>query len=369
MTSDIRLIIDLGAIAANWRDLARLVAPAACAAVVKADAYGLGIGQVAPALWQAGCRSFFVAHLSEGIGLREVLPGAEIFVLNGIPPGEEDAGFAAGLTPVVNGLEDLARLKMASSGRCELPIALHIDTGINRLGLNHEELVRLRAEPELLARVRVVLAMSHLVISEAPAHPLNRRQQERFARALPSLPAAHASLANSSGIFLGPAFHFELVRPGAALYGVNPLPGRANPMRSVVTLKARVLKLQDVAPGETVGYGADFLVTRPSRIATLSIGYADGLPRRLGNRGHVFAAGTMLPIVGRVSMDTMTVDATELPGGMLAAGAFVEVIGPHVAVDRIAADADTIGYEILTGLGSRAARVYVNGSEPAEARL
>ncbi len=372
MTSNIGLTIDLGAITANWRLLRDKVAPAECAAVVKADAYGLGLPEVGAALYHAGCRSFYVAYVQEGLTLRDELPAATIYILNGIPAPDETAAFAAHLVPVVNSRHDLARLsgsygKWTASipfpkGKAkELPITLHVDTGLHRLGIGEADVMALHETPALLSGVHVDLLMSHLAVAEDHASPMNQRQRKRFLAAVQSIPVARTSLANSPGIFLGRDFHFDQVRPGAALYGINPTPGQPNPMHPVVTLEARILQINEVQPGESVGYGGAYMIDKPSRIATLSIGYADGVIRALGNLGQVFAGGQLVPIAGRVSMDLITIDITALAPGAVEPGSFVEIIGPNRPIDDVAADAGTIGYEVLTGLGRRAGRVYVNG--------
>jgi alanine racemase len=353
-----RLTIDLDAIAANWRMLAEKVAPSECAAAVKADGYGLGLVPVSTALWNAGCRSFFVAHLDEGLALRNLLPEAWIYLLNGVPAGGEAEAYHAGIVPILHSLSGLDRMRQVSSPNAPANIALQIDTGMNRLGLEEAEIWQLRDNRQILQAFEIPLVMSHFVTSENPLHPLNRRQYERFCAALQLLPSTRASLANSSGIFLGSPYYFDMVRPGASLYGVNPLTGSPNPMQNVVKLEARVLQIHDVKAGETVGYGAIYMVERPTRIATISIGYADGLPRVLSNRGYVYAAEHYLPIAGRVSMDLTTIDISALPVGRLREGDFVEVIGPNRSLDQVAAEADTIAYEVLTGLGNRPTRVY-----------
>ncbi len=358
MSASIRLTIDLAAIVDNWRSLSERAFPAECAAVVKADAYGLGMPRVVQALAAAGCRSFFVAYLEEGLDLLDVAHGANVYVLSSIPLGDEKAALSAGLIPVVNNLADLRRFK-AAAGRAKPPLALHLDTGIHRLGLNETELTTLREHRDMLSGIEIKLIMTHLVTAETPAHPLNRRQRERFIKGLGGLPTAITSMAASSGIFLDSSYHFDMVRAGAALFGINPIPYAPNPMKPAISLEARVLQINDVAAGETVGYGADFVVQHPSRIATLSIGYADGIPRVLSNRGNVHIGGQLCPIVGRVSMDLMTIDVTGLKEGMLKTDDFVEIIGPNHSLDEVAAEAETIGYELLTRLGCRASRHYL----------
>ncbi|MGQ9370774.1 alanine racemase [Azospirillum sp. ST 5-10] len=353
------LTIDLDAVVANWRQLRDRVAPAACAAAVKADAYGLGAARVAPALWDAGCTTFFVAQLDEALALRAVLPDAEILSLGGLPAGSENEVAEAGIVPVLNHLGEIdAWAAFARRRGAALTAAVHLDTGMNRLGLGPDELDALAAAPERLAGLDLRLWISHLACAEKDT-AMNAEQLARFRAARARLPAAPASLANSSGIFLGPAYHFDLARPGCALYGVNPTPDSPNPMRGVVRLDARVLQVRPVDRSMTVGYGATHRVAGSGKIATIAVGYADGYLRSLGGRGCVFVGDEPAPVVGRVSMDLVTVDVTGLPDGAVAPGTLVEVIGPHRPVDTVAADGATIGYEILTGLGPRYHRVYV----------
>jgi alanine racemase len=356
------LTVDLDAISGNWRRLAARAAPAACGAAVKADAYGLGAARVAPALYTAGCRAFFVAHQAEGAALRPLLPAdAALYVLHGPAPGAEDEAAATGLTPVLNSLGQIAAWRAAATrvGR-PLPAALQIDVGMARLGLPEAEVAALAADPGLLSGIDLRLVMAHLAVAEAPDHPSNAAALARFRAARARLPAAPASLSNSSGVFLGADYRFDLVRPGAALYGVNPGDG-PNPMRPVVRLSAPVLQLRDLNPGEAVGYGWTWTAERPARIATVALGYADGWPRTLSNRGCAFFRGARLPVVGRVSMDLVTLDVSALPEGALGAGAMVDFLTDAHGVDAVAAEARSIGYEILTRLGPRFTRRYVGG--------
>jgi alanine racemase len=358
------LTIDLGALAANYRLLRDRVAPAECAAAVKANGYGLGADRVVLALAEAGCRTFFVATVDEGITVRRTLAHrseAVIYVLNG-PEGAEALLIEHDLRPVLNSLGNIAAWADCAR-RCSvfLAAALHVDTGMARLGLPGDELDRLVAEPERLEGLRVTCLMSHLACADSPDHPLNRRQLDAFRIARERLPAGLASLANSSGIFLGSDYHADLVRPGAALYGVAPFRGQPNPMAQVVRLEARILQVRKIDTDCTVGYGATHCADRPERIATVAAGYADGYLRSLSNRGSGFIAGRRVPLVGRVSMDLITFDVSDVPQEHVFPGAMVELIGPDYPVDAVAADAGTIGYEILTALGPRYRRVYVGG--------
>ncbi len=358
------LRVDVGVIVANWRLLRRRVEPSACGAVVKADAYGLGAAEVAPALLAAGCRQFFVATLDEGIALRHCLdanstPPCEIFVLNGVPASAAPEVRQARLTPVLNTLADIdAWSARARSQGARIPAALHVDTGMARLGLPAEELSRLEDDPSRLDGVDLRCIMSHLACADTPEHPLNARQRDTFREALAILPKAPVSFANSSGIFLGADYWGHLVRPGAALYGVAPVPAQPNPMQGVVRLDAKILQVRQIDSGSTVGYGATHRAVGRERIATVAVGYADGFMRSLGNRGSGYIGAQRVPIVGRVSMDLITFDVSDVPESLARPGACIELIGPHHPIDAIAAEAGTIGYEILTALGARFARVY-----------
>lgn len=350
------LTTDLDAVVANWRRLAAQADRAACAAVVKADAYGLGAAAVAPALARAGCRVFFVAHVAEGIALRRGLGGApEIYVLHGPPPGAEAAFAAHGLIPVLNSAAQAEAWAVFGRARgAPLPAALQFDTGMSRLGAAPEEVAGLRDRADLDVR----LVMSHLACADDPAHPANAAQLAAFRTLRALWPAAPASLAASFGIFLGPDYHFDLVRPGAALYGVAPTTG-PNPMRPVVRLQAPVVQVRTIAPGAGVGYGHTWHAQAPMRVATLGIGYADGVPRSLSNHGAAWLGDVRLKLIGRVSMDSITVDASALPPELLAPGTLLDLIGPHCDVDALAAEAGTTGYELLTRLGDRFLRRYV----------
>ena len=348
-----RLEVDLGAVVANWRDLV-VRAGGDVAGVVKADAYGLGAERVAGALFGAGCRHFFVAHVDEAVAIRDVVPGAMLAVLNGLWPGTEHLYVRHGLRPVLGSLGEVEAWSATAQhlGRT-LPALLHVDTGMNRLGLSAGEVAVLAAEEGRLDGIRAEYVMTHLVSSEVPDDPVNEAQRVRFAAARALLPPAAVSFANSSG-FVNAS---DLARPGAALYGVNPVPGQENPMRGVVRLRARILQVRDVGAGESVGYNGAWTAGRASRIATVSVGYADGYLRSLSNRGAACFDGALVPLVGRVSMDLSTFDVTDVPAAGV--GGWLDLIGPGMPVDEVAARAGTNGYEILTGLGPRYARHYL----------
>lgn len=360
--------IDVAQVAKNWRALAARVAPAECAAVVKADAYGLGIGKIAPALAKAGCKSFFVATLDEARELRHLLPSNVIYVLDGLVGGGS-AYVAATATPVLSSLASVSQWSaQARASGHKLPAALQLDTGLNRLGLEMSEITALREAPELLASLDLTLVMSHLACADDPEHAMNEAQRNRFDELKRLLPPARASLAASDGLMLGKAYHYDLVRPGYALYGGQAFKGGATPVAPVVTVSARVLQVRDVAPGGAVGYSATWVAGQPRRIATLAAGYADGIFRHLssatdGKGGHAVIRGTRVPFVGRVSMDLVTLDVSDVPGEPVARGDWVELIGPDITIEEVGRSAGTIGYEVLTRLGRRFHRVYVGGEE------
>ncbi len=361
------LHIDLEALVANWRAIGASAAPAVAAAVVKADAYGLGAVPVVRALAAAGCKHFFVAHLSEAVALeREVPAGAALYVLNGLMPGAEAACAAIGAIPVLNSLDQLER--WAALGRAAgqaLPAVLQVDTGMSRLGLPADELERLIAEPTLREGIELRFVMSHLACADAPGHEANALQVAAFERICAAFPGVPRALDNSAGALAAGRGHFDLIRPGIALYGGAPFADRVNPMRPVVRLEARIVQLRAVAAGTGVGYGLTFTAPRETRLATLAVGYADGWPWHLANKGSAFVGGVRVSVVGRVSMDSMTIDVTDVPAEHLYPGAPVELIGPHQTLEDVARDAGTIDYEILTRLGARYARVYNDGGAAA----
>ena len=358
------LTIDLVALRENWRLLDAKAGNAECGAAVKGNAYGLGIAPAAKALWEAGCRTFFVARPKEGEELRHILPTAIIYVLDGLFAGQAEFYAKLNLCPALISIEE-AR-EWAGFGRVygrKLPCAIHVDTGINRLGFSMAGFDALLADAFTMEGLNVTLLMSHLACADDPPHPLNARQREAFAAVRQKLPGVPASLANSSGIFLGAGFTHDLVRPGIALYGGNPTPGAANPMKAVAHLEGTVMQVRDVGAGETVGYGGTWEAARPTRIAILGAGYKDGVPRALSSRAadgpaQVFIGGRRCPIVGRISMDMMAVDITDLDTAAVARGTRAEILGSHLAIDEAAAWAGTISYELLTRLGSRYARLY-----------
>jgi alanine racemase len=355
------LTIDLSAILANWRELARRAAPAQCAAVVKADGYGCGIEPVTAALAKAGCATFFVATLAEARQARAVAPQAAIYVLATLPGTL--ASFAQGnFRPVISSVEELAEWEAFRSQGWQGTAALHVDTGMNRLGLSADDVAQLDARARA-ARAGLDLLMSHFACSEEPSHPLNARQMADFRELRDLFPGVPGSLANSSGIFLGPDAHHDLVRPGVALYGANPTPGHLNLMRAAVRLEGRVVQVREVEAGETVGYSAIWTARRTTRLAVVAVGYADGFLRAASASdakpgAEAVVAGRPCPLAGRVSMDLLAVDVTDLPQGKPRRGDTVALLDGTIGVDDLASHAGTIAYEVLTSLGRRYHRVY-----------
>src|SRR6266699_3569522 len=365
------LTVDLDAIIANWRKLEKTAVPAECAGVVKADAYGCGVEPIAHALAGAGCKTFFVATLDEARAARAVLPSAAIYVLSGFFQNSGDAFARIDARPVINDLNELAEWDVfcRRSGWAG-GAAIHIDTGMNRLGLTVAD------AQGIIPRINagdhgITLVMSHLACAENLHHPLNAKQLATFREIASLFSGVPASLSNSSGVFLGAPFQFDLVRPGAALYGINPTPEADNPMQPVVDLKARIVQFRNVERGESVGYGGTWTARRPTRLATVAAGYADGYFRAAGSndgtRGaEVVVAGKRCPIAGRVSMDLIAVDITDLEKNAVRRGHMATLIGEGITVDELAHHFGTIGYEVLTSLGPRYARLYKGDAATVE---
>ncbi|KQZ96052.1 alanine racemase [Mesorhizobium sp. Root157] len=353
------LTIDLDAVRENYRRLKARLGATRCAGVVKADGYGLGAVHVARALAAEGCDTFFVAHVGEGVSLRDAIgAGPTIYVLNGVPPGAERDAASSGLAAVINSLEQLsAWRKAARDTGLKLPAAVQVDSGMSRLGMPASQVASAASDPQAFEGIAVALVMSHLACADEPAHPANEAQRVAFEQLRAMLPPAPASLANSSGIFLGTAFHHQLARPGAALYGINPTPGRDNPMLPVVRLEAKVIQTRSVSEGVGIGYGHTVITNDATALATISLGYADGWRRRAAASAYV--DGVRLPFIGRVSMDSIILDISDLPEGRLHAGDMVEMIGPSQTLDEVAGFSGTIAYEVLTSLGHRFQRRYL----------
>lgn len=354
------LDIDLSAVQRNWRRFGELAPGCTVAAMVKADAYGLGATEVGPALAEAGCREFFVAEPGEAIALRSALPEADIFVLSGVTEGTEATFDQHQLVPVLISLPQVRR--WASHARADgrpRRATLHLDTGINRTGLDTEETATVLAEPSILDGIDLVHVMSHLACADEPDHALNPLQRDRFLRAREQLSAGRASLVNSAGVGLGADYHLDHIRPGVGLYGADPTPDGRLGLSPVVRLTAPVLQVRTAAPGDTVGYGGTHRFDTARRLATLPVGYGDGYHRAASNAGQVAFDGHRAPIVGRVSMDLLTVDVTDLPADVrVEPGSTAELIGETVAIDEVATAAGTIAYEVLTNLGRRYTRTY-----------
>jgi alanine racemase len=350
------LTVDLAAIQANWKLLASLSNPAETGAVVKSNAYGLGITQVAQSLWEIGARRFYVAQIDEGLELRQILPNAEIVVLSPTLPEGLKAATAAELVVTLNNEEALGYWKEAINP----PKAnLHFDTGITRLGFDDTSIDGMWRDLSSEEQSKVEEFSSHLACADEPSHHMNKIQLDRFEKATSGIPSAmRRSLANSSGIFMGGSFLQNSVRPGMALYGLNPTPDRLNPMQRVVTLNVRILQIQRLTRQESVGYGATAIAKAGSVIATLGAGYADGLTRSLSGVGNVFICNEPAPIIGRVSMDLIAVDVSHIPERLLDKTTYAEIIGEKQSADELATSAGTIGYEILTSIGRRYARNY-----------
>jgi alanine racemase len=360
--------VNLDAIVANYRTLSTLVKPAVCSAVVKADAYGMGASRVGAALYQAGCRDFFVAYLDEGIALRQALPAggedATIYVLNGYFEGLELEFANSALIPVLSNISQIQQWRRFGEGQSKLlPAALHVDTGMTRNGIPADELTLLREDPRLLQGIQVKLILSQMAFSEEQDNPSHETQRHRFQEARKALPAAPASLAKSAAIFLGTSYHFHLVRPGIALYGSCQSFESPPLLNPALDVWARIYQVQTVQKGQGVGYNQTYSFPSQGRAATLAVGYADGYPWSLSNAGYVTIAGYRAPIVGRISMDMITVDVTDIPEPLVHPGGWAQLIGDAMTIHDLATYAKTTPYEILLRLGKRYKRVYAS-TEP-----
>lgn len=371
------IVIDLDALAGNWRALHDLVSPSRCGAVVKANAYGLGARHVIPALANAGCTEFFVATIAEAREARTLAPDATLYLLDGILPGTAEDIAKLNACPIISTLEEArewSALAQTIANNNQLPCALMLDTGLNRLGFSKSSIDELLADAATIHRLDIKLIMSHMACADEPDHPMNEQQRTRFESLRHRLPSAPASLAASDGLMLGDTYHYDLVRPGYALYGGQAFKGATTPVAPVVTAFARVLQVHDAAKDDTVGYSASYKLDRDSRIAVLALGYADGIARTASTTNQADTCGNTTPsaafngrkapFLGRISMDLITVDVTDLTDLDIKRGDWAEIIGPTISLEDAGAAAQTIGYEMLTRLGTRFHRTYVGAHAP-----
>ena len=367
----VKLTVNLDAIVSNWQKIDVLVGDSVeVGAVVKANAYGLGAEAIVPVLKRAGCKTFFVATLNEAISIHRFLSGCCICVFQGPTIRNVGEFIKYGFIPVLNDLEQIDVWLKQAGPYGQLNAMIHIDTGMSRLGLPPNEFETLLQNPHIFNRISLSYVMSHLACAEKKYHRMNRRQLTMFEGLLSALrqysSPIKGTFANSSGIFINSKYHYDLVRPGASLYGLNPTPKQNNPMAQVITLQAKIQQIRYIDSHQSVGYGASHIAKKGSRIATVPVGYADGYVRSASNRAHCFINGTKVPVIGRVSMDMITLDVTELPENYTHPGTSVEIIGRNYSVDSFAADSKTIGYEILTSLGHRYQRYYIEDGKERE---
>ena len=357
------LEINIGLIVNNYQFIKNKVGDTECAAVLKADAYGMGAAMIAKALEKAGCSIFFVATIDEGLELRACFGKNKnkIAVLSGLLKGSEDVFYKSKLTPVLNDLEQIRQWEIYNrQKKIPAPSIIHIDTGMNRLGLTINEFQHIVERPTELHGLQVEWIMSHLACGDQPGDTMNQRQLSLFCNAKETLPTVKASLSNSGGVFLGQSYHLDMVRPGIALYGSLSRSIPVNPLNQVIKLYSRILQIRTLSSGATVGYGASYRVSEPTRLATVGLGYADGYLRSLSNNSYVFFNGIRLPVVGRISMDYITVDITKIAAEKIKTGDFLEIIGDQFTLDDLAIVANTVPHEILTRLGTRHHRIYYN---------
>ena len=355
------LTINLEALKANYRLLADRFTGRHVGCAVKANAYGIGQAYAAPALHRAGCGIFFVATFAEAVEVREILGNKpEVYVLAGLDASEIPVARAHNIRPVLNHLGQISDWSAAAKSEDKpLAAALHVDTGMARLGLPDYEFRTLLAEKERLEGIDLKLVMTHLACADEPHNITNVMQLDLFREIAAEFPGVEASFANGAGILMGPEFHFDVARAGLALYGGNPVSDTPNPLSEVVHLKAKILQVRKIDSPQTVGYGASHQATGPARIATIPVGYADGYPRSLGNKGFAAIDGIRVPVVGRVSMDLITLDVTNVPEHKSSPGCEVDLLGGSVPSGELAPMAGTIDYELFTRLGRRFKRKYI----------
>jgi len=357
------LEINIDSIIHNYQLINNKVGNTECAAVLKADAYGMGASVVAKALDKVGCSTFFVATIDEGIELRACFSKNEnqIAVLSGLLEGSEDIFYSNKLTPVLNDTEQIKKWAIYNKQKkISAPSILHIDTGMNRLGLTINELYDIIKNPTELKELHVEWIMSHLACGDQPRDIMNEKQLSVFLNAKKEFPNVKASLANSAGVFLGQSYHLDMVRPGIALYGSGSGSIPSKPLKQVIKLYSRILQIRTLSTGASVGYGASYRVSEATRVATVGLGYADGYLRSLSNCSWVFFNGLRLPVIGRISMDYITIDITQIASEKIKTGDFIEIIGDKFTLDDLATVANTVPHELLTRLGTRHHRIYRN---------
>lgn len=360
-----RILIDLDAIAANYRAMQIRVSPSRCAAVVKANAYGLGVGPVARVLSAAGCDAFFVATADEALELREILVEPDIYILEGVDDSALDKVRLARLIPVLNSFEQAELWAGTAQEGTSVAAILHLDTGMSRLGMDFHDIDRLVSSKDVLDGLAIDYVMTHLACADEPLHEANAEQLQRFTELRQLLPSHRTSIANSAGTFLGTKYCGDLARAGIALFGGNPRASGVNPMREVIRLCGRVVQMREAERALSVGYGATVRVAPSARLATVALGYADGYPRCLGNKAVAQLGQHRAPVIGRVSMDSLVLDLSMLPDNAVRVGDWATLIGGGIELDQLASLADTISYELLTGIGPRVRRVYFSRSASA----
>lgn len=357
-TSRLVARIDLDRLAENWRNLNRLSGVATAAAVIKANGYGHGVRAVALALEHAGCDWFFTASMDEAVTVRQVCPKVRLACFDGLTKADAEAAREYNIMPSINDPAELDVLhNLANAAGAPVPALIQVDTGMNRLGSGVDTMAELAASPRLAAG-DWQLVYSHLASADEPDKPQSMQQKEKFDAARALFPGIPASLAATGGIMLGDGFHYDLTRPGIGLYGLPPVASLRPHIKPVLSLHARMLQIRNAAAGEDIGYNATARLSRPSRLATIAGGYADGVRRQLSNKGHVHKSGLTAPIIGRVSMDTTIIDITDWPEDHAATGDYVDLIHDGYTADEMAQATGTIGYDVLTALGLRAKQHY-----------
>jgi len=359
-----RFTINFPAMQDNFKIVQDRVDPScAIGAVVKANGYSCGVDKVGQALAEAGANLFFVATLQEALNLRHAVGNSpQVAVFNGFWQPESEAYVAHNIVPVLNSMPEIEAYSVLSQKMGKtLPAMIHIDTAMNRLGLETQDLQTLQEHPDKLSGTDILYVMSHFSSADDPKSDTHKTQNEAFLKACSMLPPAKKSLANAPGLFRNKEYHYDMVRPGLCLYGLNPLPEQPNMMKPVVSLDAPILQIREAKAGEACGYNETYRFEKNTKLAIVSLGYADGLLRSLTNRGKFYYKGYECPIRGRVSMDLTTIDLSNIPENeMPSAGEWVEIVGEHQTIEQLAEDAGTNTHELLTSIGIRYERVYIN---------